>query len=242
MPDIAADGAEALERWRQGAYTLLLTDLHMPRLDGYGLVAAIRAEEARAGHGGHTVIVAITANAMQGEDQRCKAAGMDDYLAKPVGLRRLEAVLGRWLAQASLVPGAARRRRCAGAGRARAAGVRAARDRALRRQPPRGGALLPGQVPDPAPGHGTGNGARPRRGPDRRSRGALAPPEVLVAHGGRAGARRRLRRAGNGLPERCRRRPGVVEMQDATAEAAAALARHLGAAATPPDPPGGGKP
>lgn len=94
--EVAGDGIEALERWKTGEYALLLTDLHMPRMDGYELTAAIRAEEAKVG-AGHTPIIALTANALPGEADRCKAMGMDGYLAKPVPLAEFKAMLEKWL-------------------------------------------------------------------------------------------------------------------------------------------------
>ncbi|MDO8347917.1 MAG: PAS domain S-box protein [Rugosibacter sp.] len=98
--EVADDGVEALERWKTGEYALLITDLHMPRMDGYELTAAIRAEEAKVG-AGHTPIIALTANALQGEAERCKAIGMDDYLAKPVPLAEFRVMLEKWLPLAS---------------------------------------------------------------------------------------------------------------------------------------------
>ncbi|MBX3702642.1 MAG: PAS domain S-box protein [Steroidobacteraceae bacterium] len=92
--DLADDGREALDRWEQGHYSLVLTDLHMPRMDGYDLARAIRmAERGQA----RTPIIALTANALRGEAERCRAAGMDDYLSKPAPLKELQAVLDRWL-------------------------------------------------------------------------------------------------------------------------------------------------
>lgn len=98
--DIAIDGHEALERWHSGDYALLLTDLHMPRMDGYVLTAAIRAEENSARH---IPIIALTANALKGEAQRCRDAGMDDYLSKPARLADLKAALEKWLPAADAV-------------------------------------------------------------------------------------------------------------------------------------------
>jgi len=93
--DIASDGQAALERWRSGNYALLLTDLHMPKMDGYALTRAIRAEENGAHR--HTVIIALTASVRKGEDRRCRAVGMDDYLSKPAPLERLKQTLDKWL-------------------------------------------------------------------------------------------------------------------------------------------------
>ncbi len=94
--DVADDGREALARWKTGEYALLLTDVHMPYMDGSQLTAAIRAEEALAG-AGHRPIIALTADTLQGEAERCKAAGMDDYLSKPVQLADLKVMLEKWL-------------------------------------------------------------------------------------------------------------------------------------------------
>ena len=99
--EAAEDGEQGLARWRSGRHALLLTDVHMPRMDGYELARAIRAEEAEAAASGRamdrTPIVALTASALKGEAERCLAAGMDDYLAKPVGIPALMATLQRWL-------------------------------------------------------------------------------------------------------------------------------------------------
>ncbi|NUS38392.1 MAG: transporter substrate-binding domain-containing protein, partial [Lysobacter sp.] len=94
--EAAGDGEEGLAAWRSGRHALVLTDVHMPRLDGYALAGAIRAEEAARGLP-RTPIVALTAAALKGEAERCLAAGMDDYLAKPVGIAALAATLRRWL-------------------------------------------------------------------------------------------------------------------------------------------------
>ncbi len=92
--DVADDGRQALERWQSGDYALLLTDLHMPEMDGYELTTAIRAEEKGSRH---IPIVALTANALKGEAEHCHAVGMDDYLSKPVQLVQLKAMLEKWL-------------------------------------------------------------------------------------------------------------------------------------------------
>jgi PAS domain S-box-containing protein len=85
--DIAANGAEALDKWRTTDYSLILTDLHMPQMDGYEFVKALRAEEQVSGK--HIPIVALTANALRGEAERCRELGMDDYLTKPITLNSL---------------------------------------------------------------------------------------------------------------------------------------------------------
>lgn len=97
--EVADDGQIALDKWRQYRYPLLLTDLHMPNLSGYDLARAIRKEAAQYDDDEivYTRIVAITANALKGEAQKCLSVGMDDYLTKPVELAKLNVVLQRWL-------------------------------------------------------------------------------------------------------------------------------------------------
>lgn len=92
--DIAANGREALQLWQAGDYAMLITDLHMPLMDGYELTSTIRAAENGTLR---RPIVAFTANVLKGEAERCLATGMDDYLAKPVQLACLKAMLARWL-------------------------------------------------------------------------------------------------------------------------------------------------
>jgi signal transduction histidine kinase/FixJ family two-component response regulator/HPt (histidine-containing phosphotransfer) domain-containing protein/uncharacterized protein YigA (DUF484 family) len=94
LADTAEEGSEALAAWGPGRYAAVLADLHMPGMDGYELTRQLRAREAE---GMRTPIVAVTANAMRGEEERCLAAGMDAYLAKPVAIERLRATLERWL-------------------------------------------------------------------------------------------------------------------------------------------------
>ena len=94
--DAAADGDEALEGWTPGRYAAVLADIHMPHMDGYELARRLRQVETERGDS-HTPIVAVTANAMKGEEDRCLSAGMDAYLAKPVKIDRLRATLERWL-------------------------------------------------------------------------------------------------------------------------------------------------
>ena len=92
--DVVKNGAEALAALDQHAYELILMDCQMPELDGYEATGMIRARrDARAG----VRIVAITANALLGESERCLAVGMNDYLSKPVRLDALHEMLGKWL-------------------------------------------------------------------------------------------------------------------------------------------------
>jgi PAS domain S-box-containing protein len=95
--DSANDGVEGLEAWAAGQYTAVLADIHMPRMDGYELARQIRVAEAAGKKTGRTPVVAVTANAMKGEEERCIEAGMDAYLVKPVNIERLRATLERWL-------------------------------------------------------------------------------------------------------------------------------------------------
>ena len=93
--DVATDGAEALHALRRTPYRLVLMDSQMPGMDGFATTSEIRRLEAGTRR---TVIVCVTAHAMKGERERCLAAGMDDYISKPVSLERLSAVLEQWLA------------------------------------------------------------------------------------------------------------------------------------------------
>ncbi len=94
------DGALGLEGWKSGRYALVLTDCHMPNMDGYEMTGEIRKLEDKAGGTDHIPIVAITANALQGEADRCLAAGMDDYLSKPLEMSKLKRALTKWMSVA----------------------------------------------------------------------------------------------------------------------------------------------
>ncbi|MDE2388167.1 MAG: response regulator, partial [Betaproteobacteria bacterium] len=100
VADIANDGREALKRKQNCEYGLLLTDLHMPEMDGFELTRAIRTTES--GHK-RMPIVALTANALKGEREHCLDAGMDDYLSKPVQLEDLRQILEKYLPSAKTV-------------------------------------------------------------------------------------------------------------------------------------------
>jgi len=91
--DVVANGAEARDAVRTTDYGAVLMDCQMPVMDGYAATVAIRAAE----RGSRTPIIAMTASAMSGEKERCLQAGMDDYVAKPVALDQLKAVLRRWV-------------------------------------------------------------------------------------------------------------------------------------------------
>jgi CheY-like chemotaxis protein len=91
----ARDGQEALQMWQQepSRYWLLLTDLVMPQMDGLDLARAIRGTSSV---GARVPIVAYTGTASPDETERCRRAGIDDCLAKPAELHRLNSVLQRW--------------------------------------------------------------------------------------------------------------------------------------------------
>ncbi|QSX28520.1 PAS domain S-box protein [Shewanella cyperi] len=99
--ELAEDGAKALELWKTGRFRVLLTDCHMPNMDGFELTAEVRRLEKEQ-QLEPTLIIAITANAMSGEAENCLAAGMDDYLAKPVEFKLLKSKLLAWHGRNSL--------------------------------------------------------------------------------------------------------------------------------------------
>jgi CheY-like chemotaxis protein len=102
--DVAADGNEAVEATRATAYAAVLMDCQMPRRDGYAATEEIRRRDAQRTR---VPIIAMTANADPGARERCLAAGMDDYVSKPVSGDSLDAVLRRWIpgAAAPVAPG-----------------------------------------------------------------------------------------------------------------------------------------
>ena len=92
--DVANNGAEALERFQAKPYGLVLMDCQMPVMDGFQATAAIRqAEQCRR----HTPIIAVTAHSMLGYREKCLAAGMDDYVPKPIDEKVLIAAIERCL-------------------------------------------------------------------------------------------------------------------------------------------------
>jgi two-component system sensor histidine kinase/response regulator len=86
-------GAAALAAWDRQRFDVILMDMQMPEIDGLEATRRIRAQEAQLG--GHTPIIALTANALKEDEQRCRDAGMDDYLAKPIEIDRFLQVLAR---------------------------------------------------------------------------------------------------------------------------------------------------
>jgi CheY-like chemotaxis protein/HPt (histidine-containing phosphotransfer) domain-containing protein len=112
-PDVVENGQEALTALAKGDYAAILMDCQMPVMDGFETTRSIRAREASVASGDspdgspnrsdgapqstpHIPIIAVTANAMQGDRERCLATGMDDYLAKPIKLDELRSALARW--------------------------------------------------------------------------------------------------------------------------------------------------
>ena len=93
--EIANDGKEALELFNSKSFAILLTDCHMPNMDGFELTQSIRESEQDGGS--RFPIVAITASVMKEEVDRCFAAGMDDCLAKPLEMKKLNATLRKWM-------------------------------------------------------------------------------------------------------------------------------------------------
>jgi two-component system sensor histidine kinase/response regulator len=88
---LARNGREAVEQWRQGGFDLIFMDVQMPEMSGLEATAQIRKEEATDAH---IFIIAMTASAMSEERDRCRAAGMDDFISKPVSYKVIEQVIG----------------------------------------------------------------------------------------------------------------------------------------------------
>ncbi len=91
---VANNGAEAVKMSAANVYDLILMDVQMPEMDGLEATAAIRAREQKTGT--HTPIVAMTAHAMKGDRERCLAAGMDAYVAKPIRFRELQSAIAQF--------------------------------------------------------------------------------------------------------------------------------------------------
>ncbi|MGJ8572399.1 MAG: response regulator [Hoeflea sp.] len=96
---LAVNGLEAVRMWGELRPTLMLMDVSMPEMNGLEATVEIRAIEAREGLV-PTPIIAVTAHSLKGDEDRCLAAGMDDYLSKPISPEKLGAMIDRWLPRA----------------------------------------------------------------------------------------------------------------------------------------------
>lgn len=94
---LAGDGIVGLEKLAQGHYDLILCDCSMPEMNGFEFTRVLRQRESEKGDGTHIPVIAMTANAFREDREKCFAAGMDDFLSKPVTMQRLASVLTRWL-------------------------------------------------------------------------------------------------------------------------------------------------
>ncbi len=92
---VCGSGIEAIELWEREDVDLVLMDVQMPDMDGFVATAEIRSREDRAGDGSHTPIVAVTAHAFNSDHERCLAAGMDDYIGKPIRASDLTNAIAR---------------------------------------------------------------------------------------------------------------------------------------------------
>lgn len=96
-PALAVNGKEAVRMFSEKPYDLIFMDVQMPEMDGLEATKEIRSIESIERTGSHSIIIALTANAMQGDRERCLQSGMDDYLAKPIKQIDLETVIEKWL-------------------------------------------------------------------------------------------------------------------------------------------------
>jgi CheY-like chemotaxis protein len=97
---VVADGQAAVAAWQKDPFDLILMDCQMPKMDGYEATREIRRLEAGRCH---IPIVALTADAMKEAEERCRAAGMDDYLSKPIDRAKLDACLARQIRPAESI-------------------------------------------------------------------------------------------------------------------------------------------
>ena len=88
---LVSNGQEAIDAWRRESFDAIFMDVQMPGTDGFEATAAIRAAERSTDT--HIAIIAMTAHAMSGDRERCLAAGMDDYVAKPISVKEVDRIL-----------------------------------------------------------------------------------------------------------------------------------------------------
>ncbi|MGA8165271.1 MAG: response regulator [Waddliaceae bacterium] len=93
--DLAENGIEALEQYNENDYDVILMDIQMPEKDGYEAAKEIRKREE--GSAKHTIIIALTANALIEDKERCLAAGMDAYISKPIEVKKLADILDQYI-------------------------------------------------------------------------------------------------------------------------------------------------
>jgi CheY-like chemotaxis protein len=94
--DVAEDGVVALENYINNTYDVIMMDVQMPNMDGYEATKKIREIENSTGRS-HTPIIAITASALKGDEEKCLKAGMDDYISKPIKGENLENTLAKYI-------------------------------------------------------------------------------------------------------------------------------------------------
>ena len=92
---VAGDGQTAVNKWQAESFDVVLMDIQMPVMDGYAATAEIRQQEASDGR--HTPIIAMTAHAMKGDEEKCREAGMDGYVTKPIKSKTMLAEIARVL-------------------------------------------------------------------------------------------------------------------------------------------------
>jgi CheY-like chemotaxis protein len=100
---VVSNGREAVAAAEKNTFDLIFMDCQMPEMDGYQATEIIRDMEQKLGR--HTPIVAMTANAMSGDRDECLAAGMDDYISKPIDAEELRWLITRWICQSICVKG-----------------------------------------------------------------------------------------------------------------------------------------